>query len=298
MLRANGDADGVSTSTTRIRRDRTSAISSRRPATSYTSCRHSRMASSTTGNCSYFAATDSSCAERCRCRHSGVRLRGSRRGSSSERAAHSRNREANSAEPPTSATTICSTSSGSSRMSSARGVDLLAVDVDARPAAARTMPSSECATRASTPRRSRSRAPIASAHGALTCAPNGECTTSRQSPSSSRNRSTSSVRSSGMCRVASFCSARYASRLSAASTSSPAAVARSRAAGSGMLDISRRNLPSARPSSSGRPGASPFQNGIRAGSPGAGVAMTRSAVMSWIRHDDVPSRNVSPTRDS
>ena len=160
------------------------------------------------------------------------------------------------------------------------------------------MPSSECATRASIPRRSRSRAPIASAHGALTCAPNGECTTIRQSPSSSRYRSTSSVRSSGTCRVASFCSARYASRLPAANASSPAAAARASAFSSGMLDTSRRNLPSARPSSSGRPGASPFQNGIRAGSPGAGTAITRSVVMSSIRHDDVPSRNVSPTRDS
>jgi hypothetical protein len=65
-----------------------------------------------------------------------------------------------------------------------------------------------------------------------------------------------------------------------------------------MLDSSRRNFPSARPSSSGLPGVSPFQNGIRAGSPGAGTAITRSAVMSVIRHDDVPSRNVSPTRDS
>ena len=60
----------------------------------------------------------------------------------------------------------------------------------------------------STPRRSRIRAAMASAHGPLTCAPNGECTTSRQSPSSSRNRSTRIVRSLGTCRVASRCSCR------------------------------------------------------------------------------------------
>ncbi|CAM5703105.1 hypothetical protein SANTM175S_04584 [Streptomyces antimycoticus] len=41
-----------------------------------------------------------------RCCHSGVRLPGSRRGNSSARAAHSRNREANSAEPPTWSVTI------------------------------------------------------------------------------------------------------------------------------------------------------------------------------------------------
>ena len=42
---------------------------------------------------------------------------------------------------------------------------------------------------------------------------------------------------------------------------------------------------------------SPFQKGIRAGTPGAGVTITRSWVMSSTRQLDVPSRNVSPTRD-
>ncbi len=75
-------------------------------------------------------------------------------------------------------------------------------------------------------------------------------------------------------------------------------MARSRAASSDRPDISRTNAPTARPSSSGRPTCSPFQNGIRAGCPGAGVTMTRSWVMSTTVQLDVPSRNVSPTRDS
>ena len=59
---------------------------------------------------------------------------------------------------------------------------------------------------------------------------------------------------------------------------------------------SRTNAPTARPSSSGRPGRSPCQNGILPGSPGAGVTVTRSNVMSSMRHVDAPSRNVSPGR--
>ena len=51
-----------------------------------------------------------------------------------------------------------------------------------------------------------------------------------------------------------------------------------------------------RPSSSGRPAASAFQNGVLPGSPGAGDTMTRSWVISSIRHVEAPSRNVSPTR--
>ncbi len=165
------------------------------------------MASSTTGNRSYWAATDSSCAARWRCCHSGVRRLGSRRGSSSDRAAHSRNLAANRADPLTSATTTCSTSSGSSSTSEAPATTS-APSASTASGSRSTMPSSECATCACTPRCSRSRAAMASAHGALTCAPNGECTTSRQSPSSSRNRSTRIVRSSGTCLVAACWSAR------------------------------------------------------------------------------------------
>ena len=54
----------------------------------------------------------------------------------------------------------------------------------------------------------------------------------------------------------------------------------------------------ARPSSAGRPGVSPCQNGSLPGCPGAGVTSTRSGVMSSIRHELAPSTNTSPTRDS
>jgi hypothetical protein len=160
------------------------------------------MVSSTIGNDPYPLAIWSRCAARCRCCHSGVRRRGSRFGSSSARAAHSRNRDANSADPPTSAVTSGSISSGSNSATSAEGGS------PSVSGSRSTMPSSECIDWTSTPYRSRSRAVIASAHGAFTGAPNGECTTSRQSPSSSRKRSTSKVRSSGTWRVASLCSAR------------------------------------------------------------------------------------------
>ena len=54
----------------------------------------------------------------------------------------------------------------------------------------------------------------------------------------------------------------------------------------------------AAPSSAGRPGASPCQNGSRPGCPGAGETSTWSAVMSSIRQELAPSTNTSPTRDS
>ena len=66
--------------------------------TSNTSCTHSRTVSRTIGKVPYRAATASRCADRCRCCQSGERRPGWRRGSSSARAAHSRNRDANSAD--------------------------------------------------------------------------------------------------------------------------------------------------------------------------------------------------------
>ena len=98
MDRPNGDGAGVSTSTSRICRAARSRIRPTRPGTSNTSCRHSRTVSSTIGNVPYLRATDSSWAERCRCCHSGLRRPGWRRGSSSARAAHSRNLDANRAD--------------------------------------------------------------------------------------------------------------------------------------------------------------------------------------------------------
>ena len=61
---------------------------------------------------------------------------------------------------------------------------------------------------------------------------------------------------------------------------------------------SRENSPIARPSSAGRPMPSPRQNGTAPGTPGAGVTITRSRVMSSIRQVVAPSRKVWPARAS
>lgn len=68
---ANGDGDGVVTSTTRTRPAATSRMSAASEAVSKSSCRHSRTASSRIGKSGCWAATASSCAERWRCCHSG-----------------------------------------------------------------------------------------------------------------------------------------------------------------------------------------------------------------------------------
>ncbi len=312
--RAKGDGSGVVTSTRRTRRASMSPISSVRPGTSKTSWRHSRTASSTIGNEPNSEATWSSWEARWRCCHSGVRLPGLRRGSSRARAAHSRNREANRAEPPTCSVTIrlispwskatsaapsgaCS-SSNSKAWEAAGSWSSRSMESRSASGSRSTIPSSACMTCASMPYFSARRAPRASAQGACTWAPNGEWTTTRQSPSSSRNRSTTMVRSSGTWPQASRCSARYARTFSAAQASRPAASRRSRASSSGSPPSSRRNAPTARPSSSGRPSWSPFQNGSRPGTPGAGETRTRSRVMSSIRQEVVPRVNTSPTRDS
>ena len=60
------------------------------------------------------------------------------------------------------------------------------------------------------------------------------------------------------------------------------------------LTASRENSPIARPSSEGRPTPSPRQNGTAPGTPGAGVTMTRSRVISSIRQVVAPSRKVWP----
>ncbi len=301
------------TSTRRTLRVSTSPISSTRPGTSKTSWRHSRTASRTIGNEPYSLATSSNCAARWRCCHNGVRLPGLRRGSSSARAAHSRNREANSAEPPTWSVTTRSTSPLSKRTSAAPTGAFSASysrpgfagswsrkSRPIRSASGRrsTMPSSACMTCASMPYRSVSRAPRARAQGAWTWAPKGEWTTTRQSPSSSRKRSTTMVRSSGTWPQASRCSSRYDSTLSAAQASRPAVTRRSRASSWDREPTSRRKAPRARPSSRGRPSWSPFQNGSLPGTPGAGETRTRSRVMSSIRQELVPSVKTSPTRDS
>ena len=97
--------------------------------------------------------------------------------------------------------------------------------------------------------------------------------------------------------MASCCSRRYAARFAAARASSPnllrSTEIRRR---SGSSASSRTASPIARPSSSGRPGPSPCQNGILPGSPGAAETMTRSGVTSSIRHEEAPSTNTSPGR--
>ncbi|MEI3230634.1 MAG: hypothetical protein V8S24_04870 [Gordonibacter pamelaeae] len=82
--------------------------------------------------------------------------------------------------------------------------------------------------------------------------------------------------------------------------SRPEAASASRAAPSSMpAATARKNAPRARPVSAGRPTPSPCQNGRRAECPGAGSTITRSRVISLMRHELVPSAmNTSPTRDS
>jgi len=159
------------------------------------------MVSSTTGNEPYLEATWSSPALRWRCCHRGVRRSGRRRGSSRARAAHSRKRLANRADPPTSPTTRSSISSASNRIDSAAGASSTS-------GSRTTTPSSVYMVWTSRPRRSRTLASMACDQGAWTWAPNGEWTQTRQSPSSSRKRSTTMVRSSGSTPVASRCSSR------------------------------------------------------------------------------------------
>ena len=60
----------------------------------------------------------------------------------------------------------------------------------------------------------------------------------------------------------------------------------------------RKNAPRMRPVSAGRPTPSPCQNGRRAERPGADSTITRSRVISLIRHELVPNVMMSPTRDS
>ena len=145
----------------------------------------------------------------------------------------------------------------------------------------------------------RSLAPIASAHGAWTFPPKGLRRHTRQSPISSRYRSTTIVRSSGTAPVASAWSPRYRRRFAAARASRSCFSRSSRmASSSGRLRTFRVSAPMARPNSSVRPARSPRQKGIFPGTPGAGLTITRSCVISSTRHELAPSRNVSPTRVS
>ena len=162
-----------------------------------------------------------------------------------------------------------------------------------------TNPSSPHSVSTSGPPAARMRALTAIAQGMWMRLPNGVSTHTRQSPSSSRQRSTTMVRSSGTWPVASAWSARKRSRFSAAPGSRSCSFTRRvSAAACGNARSSRTMAPMRRPNSSGRPGPSPFQNGILPGSPGAGVTSTRSCVMSVMRHVDAPRMNVSLGCDS
>src|ERR687895_639178 len=161
------------------------------------------------------------------------------------------------------------------------------------------IPSSDQSADTSSPSESRIRAPRASAQGACTRPPNGVRMQTRQSPISSRKRSTTTVRSEGTAPVAASCSRRKVRRLPAARSSRACcSVSRATAFSSRIETSSREASPIASPSSYGRPGPSPFQNGIAPGTPGAGETSTRSRVISSIRHVDAPSMNVCPARAS
>ena len=239
----------------------------------------------------------SSSPARRRCCHSGERRPGVRRGSNSARAAHSRKRAANRAEPTTARVTSLRRRSGSNRNSSAPG---------RRPCASGSramMPSSLATTAGSTPQRSRMRAATASAHGSCTRRPYGECSISRQSPASSRQRSSTSVRSVGSTPVASRCSASRPAMLVIALSANPQACSRSRSpagrpASAAPASSAPMKAPTASPSSAGRPTPSPRQNGKRAERPGAGVTTTWSWVICSIRHEVAPKVITSLTRDS
>ena len=107
------------------------------------------------------------------------------------------------------------------------------------------------------------------------------------------------VRSSGTVPVASTWSDRYWSRLLAARSSNRDRSRSLVTASSGSIDVSSRIAsPIARPTSTGRPRASPCQKAIRPGSPGAGVTITCEGVMSATRHEVAPSTKTSPGRIS
>ena len=126
---------------------------------------------------------------------------------SSARAAFSRKREPKSAVELSSPMTRSSISVGSMISSSVGG----GASASGRWIA---IPSSDQSDCASSPSASRSRIPIAIAHGACTRAPNGVSRQTRQSPISSRKRSTTTVRSDGTAPVAFCWSPRNVSRFS------------------------------------------------------------------------------------
>ena len=173
---------------------------------------------------------------------------GRRFGSSSERAAFSRNFAANSAVAPSCRTTSACTSSGSG--SSSRGSGGSSTSGNRT-----TNPSSPQSVSTSMPVSSRIFAAAAIAHGAWMRPPRGDRTQTRQSPSSSRTRSMTIVAASGTAPRGRHLIARdtaAGSRPRSASRSC-SRVSRSTAAAGGRRSRSCISRPMARPSSSGRP---------------------------------------------
>ena len=260
---------------------------------SYTSCSTSRRVSRITGNIGWPRATSSSAAERCRCCHSGMRVPGRSLGMSSDRAAHSRKREANSADPPTSSVTICSSSSGSKTNSSAPGGSASASGMRAMmPSSLATADPVDAESLPDT--RVHGERPwcvhVHSVGGVQDDAPVADLVTSALDVEHNIGRQRAGGRELLFeVREQVGAGAVVRGRLRAGGG------ARSRAA-------PRRprgwTSPSASPSSAGRPRLSPVQNGTRPGCPNAGSTLTRSCVISTMRQLVVPRVKTSFTRDS
>ena len=308
MFSANGDGVSVTVSLKEMTPERNPDITCFSAGRSYTSCRHSRAVSNSSGKFFRVRAALSSCAARSRCCHKGTRLPGLARGRNNDRAAHSRNRAAYSTLSPTCVSMMRCSSSVSNSSSSRIG------RLPSPSGRRMMMPSSAAYTCPSNPYRCLIRVVMAMAHGSCTRLPYGEWTITRQSPSSSWQRSTTSSRSLGIVPVAARCSASRSARLPMALSSNPSRRRRAIVVVSNRLvlspampsetsarspcAISRMNRPWDRPNAASRPSPSPCQNGSRAVRPGAGTTTTRSRVISWICQVDVPRVMTSPTRDS
>ena len=211
------------------------------------------------------AAATAACA--CRGRRAGSAARGRRSRGSGRRTAR---------EPPSSPTTRSSSSSGSISISSSPGrlVGVGQVDDDAVVG----------------PDRVRLQAVLLADAGGQREAPGGVHAAAERArartPASRRSRRGSArSRSCGRSgRRASPPAARAGTRRG---WSRPCRRGRSRRASvAGSWSTAQRaKAPIASPSSRGRPSPSPFQNGTAPGTPGAGVTITRSRVISSIRHD-------------
>ena len=233
-------------------------------------------------------ATASRSAERWRCIHRGVRWPGRRRGSSSARAAFSRKRAAKSAEPPAPSHDSSSISSGSS----SERLDRRAASTPSgrRTAIRRRTRSPAPRRRAARAAAPRSRSPTARGRGRRTargCRPASR----RARRGSARRRSCDR---SGARRWPRAASSRYATGsrrelVEGGVVAQPRSPPRRRLGSSSRRKAPMRTAQLDRP-----PDASPCQNGILPGSPGAGVTITRSGGISSMRQVEAPSRNVSP----